>query len=82
MARGHRIEASVKDPNVAIAVDMHPDDLAPTAPIHAFGNGRPALDEPIRVGELGWLGVPSLLGLRRGSKRCCDAVLQFLSNPG
>ena len=58
----------MKDPDVAIAMDMHPDDFAPVASVHALGKSRPALDQAIRIGELGWSGVAGLLGLRRGSK--------------
>jgi len=40
----HGVEAAMEDPNIAVAVDMHPDDFAPTAAIHALGQGRPAFD--------------------------------------
>src|SRR5215471_18003697 len=65
----HRIEAAMEDPNIAVAVDMHPDDLTPTAAIHALGQGRPAFDKAIGIGQLSRLGV-----LRRLSARSrCDA---------
>jgi len=34
-ARRHRVEAAMEDPNIAVTVDMHPDDLTPTAAIMA-----------------------------------------------
>ena len=60
----HGVEAAMEDPNIAVAVDMHPDDLAPTAAIHALGQGRPAFDEAIGIGKLGRFGIWRL-GLRR-----------------
>src|SRR5262249_36686746 len=58
-----------EDPNIAVAVDMHPDDLTPTAAIHTLGQGRPAFDKAIGIGQLSRLGV-----LRRLSVRsCCEA---------
>src|SRR5215475_13086340 len=65
----HRVEAAMEDPNIAVAVDMHPDDLTPTAAIHTLGQGRPAFDKAIGIGQLSRLGV-----LRRLSVRsCCEA---------
>src|SRR5215467_9977599 len=46
----HGVEAAMEDPNIAIAVDMHADDLTPAAAIHALGQGRPALDKAIGIG--------------------------------
>src|SRR6058998_42153 len=42
------VEAPVKHPDVAIAGDMHPDDLSPLVPVgalHARGKRRPIRDE-------------------------------------
>src|SRR5215468_4198166 len=65
----HRVEAAMEDPNIAVAVDMHPDDLTPTASVHTLGQGRPAFDKAIGIGQLSRLGV-----LRRLSVRsCCEA---------
>src|SRR5262245_51715302 len=63
----HRVEAAMEDPNIAVAVDMHPDDLAPTAAIHALGQGRPAFDKTIGIGQLGRLRVLRRL---RARSRC------------
>jgi hypothetical protein len=49
---GHGVEAAMEDPNVAVAVDMHPNDLAPTAAIHARGQGRPAFNKAIGIRQL------------------------------
>src|SRR5579864_9548961 len=65
VAGGHRVEAAMKDPDVAVAMDMHPDDFPPVASVHALGKSGPVLHEAIWVGEFGWFGV---LGLRRGSR--------------
>jgi hypothetical protein len=58
------VEAAMEDPDIAVAVDMHPDDLTPTAAIHALGQGRPAFDKAIGIGQLGRLGVLRRLGAR------------------
>jgi hypothetical protein len=68
MAGGYCIEASFENPDVAIAMDMHPDDFSPVASIHRLGNRRPAFGEPVRIGELRWFGVMGLLGVRYGTK--------------
>src|SRR5580658_8229162 len=52
VAGRHRVEAAMKDPDVAVAPDMHPDDFPPAAAVHALGESRPSLHEMIRVGQL------------------------------
>jgi len=63
-ARRHGVEAAMEDPNIAVAVDMHAYDLTPAAAIHALGQGRPALDKAIGIGQLSRLGVLRRLGVR------------------
>jgi len=58
----HGVETAVENPDVAVAVDMHTDDLSPAPAIHAWGQGRPILDKSIRIREVGWLGILRLLG--------------------
>ena len=60
----HGVEAAMEDPDIAVAMDVHPDDLAPTSAIHARGQGRPAFDEAIGIGQLRRLGVLRRLGAR------------------
>src|SRR5262245_37633129 len=60
----HCVEAAMEDPNVAVAVDMHPDDFTPTAPVHALGQGRPTFDKAIGIGQLSRLGILRRLGAR------------------
>src|SRR5262249_18310270 len=60
----HGVEAAMEDPDIAVAVDMHPDDLTPTAAIHALGQGRPAFDQAIGIGQLSRLGILRRLGAR------------------
>src|SRR5581483_9545831 len=60
----HRVEAAMKDPDVAVAMDVDADDLSPTASVHALGNCRPLLDEAIGIGQFGWFGIPGWLGRR------------------
>jgi hypothetical protein len=64
----HGIEAAVEDPNIAVAVDVHTDDLAKTAAIHAVEQRRPAFDKAIGIGQLSWLGVLRRLGARSRSE--------------
>ena len=59
MPRRHRIEAAVKHPDVAVAMDMHPDHLAPVPSIHALRNRRPPLRQPVRIGQLRRLRILS-----------------------
>ena len=66
----HGVEAAMEDPNIAVAVDMHADDLAPAAAIHALGQGRPALDKAIGIGQLSRLGVSRRLGVRSRCEAC------------
>jgi hypothetical protein len=49
---------------------MHADDLTPAAAIHALGQGRPALDKAIGIGQLSRLGVLRRLGVRSRCKAC------------
>src|SRR5262249_10777000 len=49
-ACGHGVEASMKYPNVAIAMNVDTDHLAQRPPIHCGGKGRPAGHEPIGIG--------------------------------
>src|ERR1700730_1703056 len=72
MAGRHGIETSMKDPDVAVAMNVHPDDLSPLTSIHAVGNRRPPLHEAIRIGEFGWLWVLGLLGACRHPKHGDD----------
>ena len=67
VAGRHGVEASMKDPDVAVAMDMHPDNFSPVASVHALRKRWPALDEAIRIWEFGWFGVLRLLRLRRGA---------------
>ena len=66
---GHDVEAALEDPDVAAGVQMHPDDFSPVASVQAFWKRRPALDQAIRVGQLGWLGGCSLLSTHRRAQR-------------
>jgi hypothetical protein len=59
------VEAAMEHPDIAVARDAHPDDLAPLAAIHALGKRRPLLREAIRIGKLGRLGILGLLGVCR-----------------
>jgi hypothetical protein len=59
----------MEDPDIAVAVDMHPDDLTPTAAIHALWQGWPILNKTIGIGQVGRLGVLS----RLGAHSCCQA---------
>src|SRR5262249_29994829 len=65
----HRVEAAMEDPNIPVAVDMHPDNLTPTAAIHTLGQGRPVFHKAIGIGQLSRLGVLSRLSVRT----CCEA---------
>src|SRR5712672_3503699 len=58
----HGVETAMENPDVAVAMDMHADDFAPAAAIHAWGQGRPVLHKAIGIGEVGWLGKLRLLG--------------------
>jgi hypothetical protein len=49
---------------------MHADDLTPMPAIHALGQGRPAFDKPIGIGELIRLGVLRRLGVRSRCEAC------------
>src|SRR6187549_3432638 len=62
----------MKDPDVAVAMDVHPDDLAPAASIHARRERRPSCDESIRIGELGWFRVRRLSGAGRRCEQRSD----------
>ena len=53
----------MEDPDMAVATDMHADDLAPMAAIHALRDGRP-LDEPIGIGKVCRLGIGLRLNAR------------------
>jgi hypothetical protein len=58
----------MKNPDIAILIDMYSDNFPPPAFVHALGNGRPAFHEAIWIGELSWFGVSGLLGVRHSSK--------------
>src|SRR5258708_3375377 len=58
----HGVETAMENPDVAVAVDVHTDDFAPAAAIHARGQGRPVLRKAIGIGEVGRLGILRLLG--------------------
>src|SRR5262249_10204588 len=58
------IEAAMKNPDVAIAGNMHPNDLSPTASIHSFGQRRPALHQSVRVRKFCRFGERGLLSTR------------------
>src|SRR6266550_5039574 len=63
VAGRYRVEAPMKDPHVAVTIDMHPDDLPPAASVHALWKGRPALHEAIWIGKFGRFGISGLRGL-------------------
>jgi len=65
----HGVEAAMEDPNIPVAVDVHPNDLTPAAAVHALRQGRPIFDKAIGIGQLCRLGV--LRGL--GARGCRDA---------
>ena len=46
----------MENPDVAVARDMHSNDLSPAATVHALRDGRPPLHQPIRIGKGGRLG--------------------------
>jgi hypothetical protein len=48
-AGGFGIEAPMKDPDVALGIDIRPDQLTPPATVHGLRNRGPVLDQPIRV---------------------------------
>src|SRR5712692_5062620 len=56
-AGGHGVETSMKHPDVALRIQIHPDELAPFAFIHAHRERRPALDEAVRIGERVRIGL-------------------------
>jgi hypothetical protein len=68
------VETAVKNPDIAVGSDMHPDDLAPSMSIralHARWKRRPVWHEPIRIWERRGFGVrriPATLGVRRYAK--------------
>ena len=69
LARRHDVEASMKDPDVALGVHVHADHFAPVASVHALGKRRPAFDEAIRIGQFGRLGVGRGLRTRQPTTR-------------
>ena len=50
------VETAMEDPDVAVARDMHSNDLSPAATVHALRDGRPPLHQPIRIGKGGRFG--------------------------
>ena len=66
-AGGFGVEAPMKDPDVALGIDIGPDQLSPPAAVHVLRNRRPVLDQPVRVRELGLLGI--LLCVRHRRER-------------
>src|SRR5579863_190326 len=69
VARRNRVEAPMEDPDVAVAADMHPDDLPPAASVHARRESGPTLHQTKGIGEFGWFGVTPLLCTGRGSRQ-------------
>src|SRR5947199_377552 len=56
----HGVEAAMKHPHIAVARHMHANDFAPFAAIHAGRNGRPAFNQPVRIGQIGGFWISRL----------------------
>src|SRR5215472_4175918 len=65
----HDIEATMKYPDVAVACDMHPDDLSPATSIHAVRQSRPTFHQTVRVRQFCRFMVRGLLGMRHHGPR-------------
>src|SRR5262249_49194019 len=48
----HRVEAAMEDPDVALRIEVGPDQLSPATTVQPGWNGRPAFHEAVRVGQL------------------------------
>jgi hypothetical protein len=72
------VETAVKNPNIAVRSDMHPDDLSPLVSIRTFhsrGNRRPIRHETIPIWKRGRFGdrrIPATLGVRHHGKSSND----------
>ena len=69
VARRHGVEAAVEDPDAAVGIELHADELAPAAAVHVRRQGRPVLDQPVRVGELELPAALAGLGLGSGGQQ-------------
>src|SRR5580698_9259365 len=85
VARRLVVETALKNPDIAIGSEMHPDDFTPFMPVgalHARRKRRPVRHKAIGIGEIGRLRIRStvfiILGLRSllsvlGASRCLSS---------
>ena len=55
VARRHGVEAAMEHPDRAVLRDINANNLAPFAAVHCPGQRRPAVDELVGIGKIGWL---------------------------
>src|SRR5438128_659245 len=58
----------MENPDVIFRVDMDADHFSPLAAVHALWKRGPAFNQPIRIGQFGWLGVHGFTLLSQTAK--------------